>query len=536
MNFTTQQLTYRQTGKFSSLILDYLEAAPDLRSFYAHTPDPEGIRAAIAERKKYPVDRSLLLDQLNQQYANAPVTKKLQANIDALFDTNTFTITTAHQPNIFTGHLYFIYKIIHAIRLADELTAQLSGYRFVPVYYIGSEDADLEELGTIHINGTAYTWDTDQKGAVGRMKIDRKFIALIDAFAGQLEVDPFGPDLIELIRDAYSPDKTIEQATFDFCNELFKDHGLVILMPDNAALKETFAPLAEKELAEQFSHKAVRETISRFPEKYKVQAAGRDINLFYLKDDIRERIEATGTGFHVTNTGIRFTAEELMQEIKTNPERISPNVILRPVYQAMILPDIIFIGGGGELAYWLELKDVFREAGVPYPVLILRNSFSIIRQKAMHLLAGLGLEPEELFLPEAELLNKIVQRDATVKLSFSAEKLALIKLYKTLRQDAMAADSTLEKHVWSLQSKAIQKIEQLEKKMLKSTRKRFDAQARQLNKLKTRLFPGEGLQERTDNFLPYYSLYGPDFLQAIYDASNTWEASFVIVKETSKKD
>lgn len=531
MNVKAQQVDYKTTGSFSALVLDYIAGAPELKDFYSFDPNIEGIKKAIAQRTQFPINRKLLADQLNLQYNDMPVSVKLQANIDALLEENTFTITTAHQPNIFTGHLYFIYKILHAIKLADELTTKLPGYKFVPVYYMGSEDADLEELGEVVINGKKYEWKTDQKGAVGRMLIDKDFMQIVHAIDGQIAVDPFGPEIMELVKDAYSIGKTIQQATLDFVNELFKDFGLIIIVPDCAAFKNEFREVAKRELADQFSHAAVKETIEQFPGKYKVQAAGRDINLFYLKDNIRERIEVAGDGYAVANTDIHFTKDELEMELQTNPERISPNVILRPVFQEMILPNIAFIGGGGELAYWLELKKVFEAAAVSFPVLILRNSFTFVDKKTAALIKSLRLEEADFFETQKELIDRIVKRDATVKLSMSDEKLGLIKLYKQIRSDATVVDNTLERHVWSLQSQTLQKIEQLEKKMLKAAKKRFDAELRQVQKVKEKLYPSGNLQERVDNILPYYSVYGKQFFQMLYEHSNTLDQQFCIIKE-----
>ena len=286
-----QNISYEQTKAFTRIATDYVAKVPALRPYYQHLPNLEGVKDAIKERKQFATNRILLVDQLNLQYSGIEAGQKVQANIKSLLQENTFTITTAHQPNIFTGHLYFIYKILHTIKLAEELAVELPGNNFVPVYYMGSEDADLEELGEVTINGKKYSWDTKQGGAVGRMKIDKAFTSLIDEIEGQLTVEPYGDEIIALVRKAYTLNKTIEQATFEFVHELFEGYGLVILLPDNAKLKKAFAPVFQKELKELFSHKAAAETLSQFPAEYKVQASGREINLFYLQEDSRERIE-----------------------------------------------------------------------------------------------------------------------------------------------------------------------------------------------------------------------------------------------------
>ena len=538
MNFKAEHISYGQTKAFTKIVLDYLNNAAPLRPFYNHPSTIDGLKKTINERKIFPTNRKILVEQLRNQYVSLQTTDAVKANITALLSENTFTVCTAHQPNIFTGHLYFIYKIFHAIKLADELKQQIEGCNFVPVYYMGSEDADLEELGEVNINGKKYKWKTEQKGAVGRMKVDKSFLSLIDEIEGQLSVEKFGNEIISQIKKAYSLNKTIEQATFEFVNELFAIYGLVILLPDNAALKNEFSAVIKKELAEQFSSKAVAETIVHFPTEYKVQTAGREVNLFYLKDDIRERIEKlnadlphTQGQWSVVNTALKFGEDEIQIELNNNPERFSPNVILRPVFQEMILPNIAFIGGGGELAYWLELKKVFEAVGVPYPVLILRNSFMIVNKKVAGKLADLQFSTVDFFEKEKDLVNVLVKRETELQLDLGKEKLAIKDLYHSIQSAASLVDITLQEYVSALQTQALKKIDLLEKKMLKAEKIKFEAQQRQIKKIKEALFPDNGLQERVDNILPYYSVYGRGFIEMLYKNSTGLNQNFCIITE-----
>ncbi len=211
----------------------------------------------------------------------------VQKNIEALLSPGTFTVTTAHQNNIFTGPLYFIYKILHAIKLADQLNKSLPPYKFVPVYYMGSEDADLAELNHINLNGEKLVWSTKQTGAVGRMKVDKDFLKLIDAIEGQLAVLPHGEEVIILVKDCYRLGEDIQTATFKIVNALFADYGLIVLFPDNAALKQQMLKVFEDDLLNQTASAIVEKTSARLGELYKVQAHPRDINLFYLEDGIK---------------------------------------------------------------------------------------------------------------------------------------------------------------------------------------------------------------------------------------------------------
>jgi bacillithiol biosynthesis cysteine-adding enzyme BshC len=529
MNSTASTLSFSATGFFSKLVADYIAADKKLQPFYEHAVDLDGIKNAMQQRKQFNTNRPLLVDNFTEKYSNIPLTEKQQANINRLANENTFTITTAHQPNIFTGHLYFIYKILHAIKLADYLCEQLPEANFVPVYYMGSEDADLDELGFIVINGEQYKWNTNQTGAVGRMKVDKALVQLIDQFSGQLLVHPFGASIVDVMRKCYTIGTTIEQATFALVNELFAAYGLLILLPDDTQLKDAFSPIIAAELNSQFSHEAVAKTVNQFPAEYKVQTSGRELNLFYLQEQSRERIEKVGDHFEIVNTDLQFTVQEMMKELKNHPERFSPNVILRPVFQEFILPNIAFIGGGGEIAYWLELKRVFAAVKVPYPMLIVRNSFLVIEKKYQQILDKLQLSHAAIFSKEFDLMNALVKRDSDMQVELTNEKEQLQNLYQHISEVAGKIDATLHAHTAALFVKTNKKILALEKKMLRAEKKKFETQQQQLHKIKSQLFPNNSLQERVENFMGLYAQYGDGFIQALYENSLTLEQQFTVL-------
>ncbi|MCY7292734.1 MAG: bacillithiol biosynthesis cysteine-adding enzyme BshC, partial [Ferruginibacter sp.] len=260
-------------------------------------------------------------------------------------------------------------------------------------------------------------------------------------------------------------------------------------------------------------------------------AAGRAINLFYLHNNSRERIETAGDGFVIANTNLVFTKEELLEELKNTPERFSPNVILRPVFQEIILPNVAFIGGGGELAYWLELKNVFEAAGAFFPVLVLRNSFSIINKKTAEKIAHLGLQEQDIFKTEQYLAEEIVKKESTLILDIKEEKEALKILYEKIKTVASDIDGTLNCHVHALRTQALNRLEILEKKMLKAEKKKFEAQQRQIKKIKSAVYPNNNLQERVDNILEYITHYDSNFIDVLYKNTNDLKAEFTILTE-----
>ena len=524
-------ISYQQTGYFSKIITDYLSQNTSIKIFYQHPGSLLGIKDAIASRKKIITNRKVLVEQLEQQYLSIETSAAVKHNISALQQENTFTICTAHQPNIFTGHLYFIYKIIHTIKLADALNRYLPENKFVPVFYVGSEDADLEELGEVFINGEKYTWETKQTGAVGRMLVDDELLKILKKIKGQVEVEPFGKEVIGIVQECYTKGRTIQDACFCLVNKLFGDHGLIVLLPDNAELKKQMITVFEDDIFQNTPSEIVNKTTAHLGEFYKVQAHPREINLFYLKDNIRNRIVEHKSIYKIHDTAIQFTKEELKNELENHPERFSPNVILRALYQETILPNLVFVGGGGELAYWLELKDMFAHYNIPYPVLILRNSFSLINEKINSLIQKLSFTYTDIFKPEYDLVTDIVRKNSSHQLSLEKEKQLIVSVYQGMKTSVNEIDATLVKHVEALQAKLLKTLDKLEGKLLRAEKKRFESQQKQVRKLKANLFPNNSLQERVENFMPFYAKWGKGFIKLIYDNSLIFEQEFCIIKE-----
>ncbi len=523
-------VSYAQTHAFKPLITDYLAQAPSLQSFFSHSPSLQGIRNAIAQRSQFSTNRPLLVQQLQQQYQGLTLSAAQLNHLDMLHHEHTFTITTAHQPNLFTGPLYFLYKIAHTIQLCKQLQQELPENHFVPIYYMGSEDADLEELGHCTIGSKTYTWHTQQTGAVGRMLVDKALLKLIHEMELQIAVLPHGMQVITLFKQCYTLGKSIQQATLELVHALFGHYGLLVLIPDNAALKKQFEPIVAKELQTRFSHLAVTQTIQQLGKLYKVQAAGRDINLFYLSANHRERIVLSPQGlFEVKALQKQWTEAEILTELAEHPENFSANVILRGLFQETILPNIAFIGGGGELAYWLELKEVFAQAEVPYPVLILRNSFLFIPAKQQQLVQKLGLSVHTLFNQANTIINQLVVQESEQPVMLAPQKAQATALFSDIASTASAIDSTLFAHTISLQKKLLYKLAQLEKKMLRAQKRKFSDTEQQVVHLKNTLFPNNNLQERVENFAGWYAQYGDDWFNCMLQYSQGLEQQFGVV-------
>ena len=532
MQCIATRIPLRQTNAFTQIVLDYTDRDEKLNKFYDHPFSVAGVQKAIGVRSQYPTDRSALITHLKTQYASIKMHEKVEKNINLLSGEGTFAVTTAHQPNVFTGPLYFIYKIVHVIKLAEHLNTALHDHSFVPVFYMGSEDADLDELGNFHFNGEKYSWNTTQGGAVGRMKIDKALLKLIDAIEGQLTVEKHGGDLLNIVRKYYKEGALIQDATFGLLNELFGKHGLIVLIADSVELKRHAIDLFKSDLLKQAPSMLVQETISALEQNgYKAQAQPRDVNLFYLVDGMRERIIVKGEQYVIGENAIKkFTRAELLTELEAHPERFSPNVILRAIYQEMILPNVVFVGGGGELAYWLQYRRLFESYRVPFPVLVLRNSYLVIEKKWKDKINKLGLSTDDIFRSSEQLINDYVLKESKNKIRLNGVYEETEKLYEQLKQQSIQIDSTLSKHIEALKTQSIYRLKELEKKMLRAEKRKFSDAARQVQAIKNQLFPNNGLQERTENFMSFYAKWGNGFLDCLLNEALAFEQEFVVLE------
>ena len=530
MSQSSMHIPFSSTHVFSTLINDYLEGKGTALDFVQYAPNLEGYRAAIEGRKKHPINRNLLFEVLTKQYSNLPQEKAVNNQIALLKKETTFVVTTAHQPNLFTGPLYFFYKIIHAIQLAASLKATFPDFDFVPVYYMGSEDADLEEVGAFNLDHKKCQWVTKQTGAIGRMQVDDALLLLLKQLESYWSILPQGQKALEILKEAYQKGKTISEATLSFVHAFFGAKGLLVLQPDDAALKAAFIPVMEKELLSRFSHQAIQPTIAALSKAYHVQSEGRSINLFYLKESIRGRIEKQGEQYIVVDTAIQFTQAEIIAELHQYPERFSPNVILRGVFQESILPGVVFVGGGGELAYWMELKNVFQAVGVHYPLLQLRNSFLLMRQKQAEQWTAMQFEEQDLFKPIHDLEIAFVKKHASDALDLQDQMSHLTTLYTTIKNEVVKVDPTLGAHAENLAQQAKAKLHSLEKKMLRAERRKQAVDIQRIHRIKKELFPQDNLQEREAHFSKWVGHYDLSWIETIMEHSKGLESRFRIIK------
>lgn len=515
--FTDQQndLAYNQT---------------ELLSFIGQTFSKENFLKQIHEKRKNYTDeiREKLSINLNRKYSSLIKSAKVEKNLEILnFDT-TFTITTGHQLSIFTGPVYLIYKIMHVIRLTEEMKAEYPEYNFVPVFWMASEDHDFEEISSVEVFNKPFKWETEQKGAVGRFdtegltSIKTEILAF---FEHQTESE------IEALFRSYSGD-SLGEANFKLIHHLFDQYGLIIVDGDDPELKKEFIPIVEKELKEQFSYKAVHKTNESITkEGYKIQVNPREINLFYIGDQMRERIMHLEDGFYIEGKG-KLTEQQLFFELHEYPERFSPNVILRPVYQEFILPNLCYVGGVGEISYWLQLKGVFDALELPYPLIQPRTSILWIDNVMSKKLTKANIVLEDLFQDVTHVKNKYLKEFAAEEVDFNDLNLKFEEFKTMLSERIGCVDVNLEKYAIAETVKLDKQYEGIKDKLVKTVKQRHDTAMKTIEQVFDKLFPNSGMQERSLNLLSLC----PDGkvssrIEILHNTIDPFDPDFIIIRE-----
>jgi bacillithiol biosynthesis cysteine-adding enzyme BshC len=513
-----KSIPFENTGLYSKIILDYIRQADTIKPFFEYAPSMDSFREVMGNRKFTQQKRDVLVEALLKQYAEIGVTAKqaktLFANIEALKDSNTFTVTTGHQLALFTGPLFFIYKILSTIRLSQELKALHPEKHFVPVFWLASEDHDFAEINHIYLDGKKISWDLDPKNQpVGTLPLDG-LETMIAEVKKVLADSPDKAKLIALFEEAYTTSKTLSEATRKIVHALFTDYGLIMIEPNDVVLKKQFIEVMHSDIENNNSFAALSSTNSKLERShYKLQIHGREINFFYLSAEGRNLIKKTATGYEISQTELTFTDDEMKREIDEHPERFSPNVVLRPVYQEAILPNLAYIGGPGEAAYWLQLKFVFQAHAVDFPMIVLRNSVMLMKTATLHKLTKKGISIEQLFLKEEELIKAFISEEYPLNLEEQVAHLDAIAQQSI--EMVMPFDNKIAADLIKWKVGMNEYMERARKEIFRKKKEKSDEGIQQLLEMRNGLFPAGAPQERQHTLLQHTGDYYAYFIEGV---------------------
>ena len=528
--YLKRSIPFSEIPHLSSRDKAYQGADPRLRPFYRYDVQIDQFSEVIEQRSSFEVDRELLVNELRNQYADIETSLITRRNIDALRLEDTFTVVTAHQPSLLTGPLYFIYKICSTISLASRINEELEKPYIVPVLVMGGEDHDFEEIASINLFGKRFTWQTDQLGATGRMMLNG-LDQIIEDIKRTLGGGEYAFDLINKLEEALASSKTYGDFMIRFVDSLFNRFGLIIINMDNEGFKKKLVPYVQTDIETKISQiSTLKDQASLEKAGFKSQAHARAVNIFWLTKTRDRVIENEDGTFTIGQEN--FTSEELNKKVLSDPSCVSPNVILRPLYQEIILPNLAYVGGGGELAYWMERKSLFTAWDIPFPMLVRRDSVFIVDKKTSKWLEDRNLSILSLFEREEQLISQLASINSAVDIDLSEYKSLMDDLYKQIENIAQSIDPTLKQTVAAESKKSNKSLDYLESKLLKAEKNKSEVAIKKLVNIKNKLFPGNnGLQERHVNFMEFYVKYGPEWLEKLLQLLDPLDKNFKVLIE-----
>ncbi|MBL4657998.1 MAG: bacillithiol biosynthesis cysteine-adding enzyme BshC [Flavobacteriales bacterium] len=513
---------------FPQLLKDYINGEASLQAHYQLAPELSSFSQALEQKANENIDRTTLVEVLTQQYTgigDAP------SNIALLAEENTFTITTGHQLCLFTGPLYFCYKILTVINITEQLRKEHPDKNFVPMFWMASEDHDFEEVNHFHLFGKTMTWEAEAGDAVGRMSTSGVG-SVVAELKEKLSSDEKGMGILKVFEKAYSESKNLAEATRVLVHSLFGKYGLVIIDADDSRLKARFRDVMKAEVEKNASMHAMQEAYDSLSKSYSLPVKSRNINLFYFHDGKRRRLEQNSSGnIEVLDTEVSFSVADCVKMIEEEPQNFSPNVVLRPLYEEMILPNLAYIGGPAEIAYWLELKGIFDIHNVSFPILMQRNSLLILGGGEVKRQEQYNLSLSDLLEDPDKQVKSIVTANSDEDLSLDKEKGELSNIYKELLARAKEIDASLEQSVKADESRAIGQLDNLEKKLLKAAKRKNESGVNQIKRLFEAVFPNGSFQERYDSLFSLLVRYDLEVIDQIKDAIDPFDSSLTILSE-----
>lgn len=466
---------------------------------------------------------------LKNQNLNLDCSDKTLENIERLATDNTYAIVTGQQAGLFTGPLYTIYKALTSIKLAERLNEKNIG-NFVPIFWIASDDHDFKEIDHIHvinkdnqIETIRYEEDVTVKIPISERKVSTQINAIIQLLESATHDSEFKTNIIKILRESYQPGKSFSEAFGILLTKLLGKYGLIIIDPADGKLKQLGKSVFIKEISDKSpSTDQVLESSKLLgSNNYNSQVNLQHgfLNLFYIEKE-RYSISFKNDGYIVNALNQKFNIEEFTELANQHPEKFSPNVILRPVFQDELLPTVAYIAGPGEVAYYAQLKKVYPIFGKKMPIIFPRKSISIIEKRIARIIRKHELEITDFWTDTEGLINSIftnqlpenIRQDINRMLNYISTE------FRNIKQNIASIDPTLDKAVENSKGKIDFQINQLEKKIFQAYKRVNDVQRKQIYNAANHIYPNRTLQERQLNIVPFLFKYSFEIIDLLYDA------------------
>ena len=515
-----------KTDHLQPLVQLYLNGDASIKELYSHSMDIKGIGEMIKAREGFE-HREELVGILERQNGSIVLSESSRNNLEELRSSNTFTVTTGHQCGLFTGPLYFIYKIASTISLAERLKKEFPGKNFVPIFWLHGDDQDIDEVDHTYVHAKKIKWEhgSTNRTPVGRLK-SKGVSKAIEELEKMLKGE-YTSDWIKKLNTAYNL-PTISDAIRYLANDLFGEYGLLILDQDDAELKRHFIPIIKKEVEENFiragaksSAKIIRSTGNQ------PQVNAREFNIMYVSNEGRNKLESNEDGFKSGSK--KFGSKEgLFDSLASEPGQWSTNVLSRPLFQEIVLPNLAYIGGGAEISYWLQLKSAFEALDLELPVLIPRPSALLIWERPANWMKEWNYTEEDIFRDADELVREYVENQEELDIDVDYHLKRMKEGLEGLKAESLNIDKGMEQMFDAMEQQLDKMTEKVKDKLVKAVKRKNETSVDRIYKWKDLLFPKGNHQERVENISVSYSEHGRKLIEQLVETMDPLESRFNI--------
>ncbi len=464
---------------------------------------------------------------------------------EALLAGGVLAVTTGQQPGLFTGPLYTIHKAVTAVALAEALAARWS-VPVVPVFWVAGDDHDFAEInhcGVMGADGALATIVLRERGEDAPMlpayrePVGAEGERALAALEAALPPSEFRAETVAWLRGAYRAERSMAEAHAQALAELLAPLGVVVCRGWDAELKRAggavvlealrAAPALDAALADE------TERLVAAGGRAQVKV-GEGMALAMVegargRDRLRMLPEG---GFELRRSAERFALADVERMLRTSPERVSANVLLRPVVEAHLLPTVAYVGGPAEVGYLAQVGPLFAHLAVPRPVPVPRLSGFVVEAKVEKVLQRFGLAASQLGALggadgglEAALAREALPGDAAEALA--ALRGALAERYAALQAAAKRVDPTLERPVETARNQGLHAVDEVEKRLVAALKRANQAALDQVGRARANLFPGGEPQERALTVATYLARHGAALLPSIREAAGAHARSLL---------
>ena len=506
------------------ILMDLFKKDSNLSSFHNGT-DLSHIDRDFFEKRDLNIEnREVLYQVISSQYSKTGL--KIPENLKDIKNKGVFTITTGHQLCVFGGPQYFIHKIISVLKIVENLKLKFKDFDFIPLFWMASEDHDFQEISSINIFNKNLSVSKEDGMGVGKINPEI-FTPILESLKDLFKND-FRFKNLESIFSASLSQQNWANATRYWISKVFEKENLIVIDADDVKLKKLFLPIFKNELEDQFIYNSVENTNSKLRSLgYEPKINPRVLNLFFLEDEKRHRIIFEDNVFKIGDMNLNL--KEILNLLNNSPEKFSPNVLMRPLYQELLLPNLVYVGGPSELVYWSQLKKSFDQVDINFPILILRDHFNWMSEKSYKQWKNLGFSDNDLAKKPDTLIKNYVLSSNNETLDFKIENELLEKLSQNLLAKANGIETTLEPSVNGTIKGIMSDLDKVKNKFLKALKNKEELKKNQLNKISSQLHVNNKLTERVDSFIPMYVKGEKDYIRTLKTYSKPENKSIKII-------